>query len=1063
MRQRFFTHPVLNTPYAPPQRHWELDGNGQPTGTVIDQRRPSALASPLPLPKRNHRPRRRQEKQEEGRGEQERERERERGGKGQNQEEGKGEKARSPGADGSGPAQAPDPTERLNEIRRHVAAWRALTDPSQWRVTPETARLLQHWRHHRFAAFRPFFCQIEAVETMIWLTEVAPTLGHNTSLLRQHLQAANEAANPGLFRLALKMATGAGKTTVMAMLIAWQTLNALRHPGSSRFSRGFLIVCPGLTIRDRLRVLHPQEEDNYYCQREIVPVDWLPDLLRARIVITNYHAFRLRETLTAAKGTRALLQGHGPALRTTETEGEMIRRVLPELMGMPGIVVLNDEAHHCYREKPPPAGDTPPLTGESREEAKKNNTAARLWIKGLEAVSRHLGLTAVYDLSATPFFLRGAGYGEGTLFPWTVSDFSLMDAIECGIVKLPRVPHLEGFPRAEEAVTHGLWERVGKKLPKKGKGQGGSGDPCPCPLPWGLPIEARTALEALYGLYKATFELWAREGVPVPPVFVVICNTVATSKRVYDFLSGEGRIGPEEENLGGEELGGDSGTGGPDHFLLFRNHDSQGNRHALPRTLLIDSQQLDSGAALEDGFRKAAAAEIAQIRGALLDRSDAPIAARALSDGDLLREMVNTVGKPGRLGEQIRCVVSVSMLTEGWDANTVTHILGLRAFGSQLLCEQVVGRALRRQSYALDDQGRLPPEYADILGIPFDFAAEPVRAKPTRPQETLCVQALPERVMREIRFPRVEGYWLAPPGDSVTARFTEASRLVLTPALVARAHSQSDGIPGKEDGDSPASLRAIRPGTLIHLLTRHLLWRHFRDADGSPRQHLFAPLRQIVRQWLEEGCLRCEEGTFPAQLLLPVLADTATDRMRTALTLSSPPGEGKMTALLDPVAPTGSTNSVRFTTNQTDRYQTSPRHCHLNWVLLDSPEEAEFLRRIEAHPRLRAYVKNRSLGFEIPYLRAGTLRRYLPDFILQIEDGWPDPLNLVVEIRAFGKEDALEKAQTMHKAWLPGVNALATHGRWAFAALSPEESPIGEAIERLLAELLEVGRTGAPS
>ena len=258
-------------------------------------------------------------------------------------------------------------------------------------------------------------------------------------------------ANPELMRLALKLATGAGKTTVMAMLIAWQTVNAVRRPGSSHFTRGFLVVAPGLTIKDRLSVLQPNDPYSYYASRELVPSDMLDDIQRAKIVITNYHAFKLRERLDISKGGRALLQGRGDPLETLETEGQMIQRVMPDLMGLKNILVLNDEAHHCYREKPGDP-DEEDLSGDDKQEAEKNNEAARLWISGLEIVQRKIGITRVIDLSATPFFLRGSGYAEGTLFPWTMSDFSLMDAIECGIVKLPRVPVADNIPGEEMPV-----------------------------------------------------------------------------------------------------------------------------------------------------------------------------------------------------------------------------------------------------------------------------------------------------------------------------------------------------------------------------------------------------------------------------------------------------------------------------------------------------------------------------------------------------------------------------------------------------------------------------------
>ena len=322
-----------------------------------------------------------------------------------------------------------------------------------------------------------------------------------------HLEKANNSANPDLPlpRLALKLATGTGKTTIMAMLIAWQTVNAVRRPQSHRFTRGFLVVTPGITIKDRLRVLQPNDPDSYYQSCELVPSDMLLDLEKAKIVITNYHAFKLRERIDLSKGGRSLLQGRGETLATLETEGQMLQRVVPELMGVKNILILNDEAHHCYREKPgeKEEGD---LKGDDKKEAEKNMEAARLWMSGLEIVGSKLGINRVLDLSATPFFLRGSGYPEGELFPWTMCDFSLMDAIECGIVKLPRVPVADNIPGGEMPKFRNLWEHISTDMPKKSPGKGKALDPL------SLPLQLQTALNALYGHYQKTFELNEKGG-----------------------------------------------------------------------------------------------------------------------------------------------------------------------------------------------------------------------------------------------------------------------------------------------------------------------------------------------------------------------------------------------------------------------------------------------------------------------------------------------------------------------------------------------------------------------
>lgn len=341
MSSEFFKKPILNSPYAYPGRHWELDPSGQPTQRIKDSRRRAEFITPIPKPKKLK-------------------------GQVQQTELGLG-------------SNVSDENQQyhsaiINGVRAEVDKWRAIPNPADWGVTPETARLLQHWRSHPFSGVRPFFCQVEAVETAIWLTEVAPNRGKVGQTFLDHLQSANDDANPGLMRLALKLATGAGKTTVMAMLIAWQTINAVRRPTSKKFTRGFLVVAPGLTIKDRLQVLQPHDPNSYYASRELVPSDMMTDLGKAKIVITNYHAFKLRERMELSKGGRLLLQGRGgEELNTLETEGQMLQRVMPELMGLSSVMVINDEAHHCYREKPKAetTETDDELSGDEKKEAKE--------------------------------------------------------------------------------------------------------------------------------------------------------------------------------------------------------------------------------------------------------------------------------------------------------------------------------------------------------------------------------------------------------------------------------------------------------------------------------------------------------------------------------------------------------------------------------------------------------------------------------------------------------------------------------------------------------------------
>ena len=898
MTDPFFERPVLNNPYERPDRHWELDETGQPTQKIIESRRQAEFITPIPKPRKR---------------------------KGSAQQMVFDEKAQKLGSDG----QQYDLTEIIRGVRQQVDRWRELPE-AQWQVTPETARLLRHWRHHPFSGIRPFFCQVEAAETAIWLTEVAPGTRAGRNFL-DHLANANDEANPDLPRLALKLATGAGKTTVMAMLIAWQTINAVRRPQSRRFTRGFLVVTPGITIKDRLRVLQPNDPDSYYRSRELVPNDMLADLEKARIVITNYHAFKLRERMELSKGGRSLLQGRGESIATQETEGQMLQRVMPELMGLKNILVLNDEAHHCYREKPGEVEEET-LKGDDRKEAEKNTEAARLWISGLETVGEKLGINRAIDLSATPFFLRGSGYAEGTLFPWTMCDFSLMDAIECGIVKLPRVPVADNIPGGEMPKFRNLWEHIREDMPKKGRGKASQLDPL------SLPVELQTALEALYGHYRKTFEMMQEAGISVPPCFIVVCNNISTSKLVYDYISGFHR---ENEN--------GSTTFQNGRLELFRNFDEDGSRYPRPRTLLINSEELESGDALDRNFRDMAAGEIAQFRREIVERTGDRRQAEKITDSDLLREVTNTVGKKGRLGDSIRCVVSVSMLTEGWDANTVSHVLGIRAFGTQLLCEQVVGRALRRQSYDLNDEGLFDVEYADVLGIPFDFTARPVVAPAKPPRETVQVRAVrPERDALEIRFPRVAGYRVELPEERLAAEFNDDSVLELTPDLIGPSKTLVQGIIGEGVDLNLVHTNGLRTSTLLFHLTQRLLYTKYRDPGEEPKLHLFGQLKRITRQWLD-GYLLCKGGTYPAQLMYQELADMACERIAAAITREGM-GSRPVKAVLDPYNPTGSTAHVNFNTTKTSRYETDSRRCHVNWVVLDGDWEAEFCRRRRVPP-----------------------------------------------------------------------------------------------------------------
>lgn len=995
MSTEFFERPILNSPYEEPQRHWALNSDGQPTQLINDFRRSADFVTPIPKAKISAK---------------------KKDAVGQiavNLDEGSGVST----AD----QQYGKTAEIIRAVRQEVGEWRK-QPTSLWGVTPETARLLEYWRGGDFTNERPFFCQVEAAETTIWLAEVAPNTARGKPILAQ-LKAANDEANPDLFRIALKLATGAGKTTIMAMLIAWQTVNAVRHPNSKAFTTGFLIVTPGITIKDRLRVLRPNDPDNYYKTRQLVPMEMYEDLNKAKIVITNYHAFKRREIFEISKGGREFLRGRtGDDIITTESEGQMLQRVAPELLRMKNVMVINDEAHHCYREKPidPDANPDGDLRGEELKEAKRNAEAARLWINGLEALNRKVGVRTVLDLSATPFFLSGSGYVEGTLFPWVASDFSLMDAIECGIVKLPRVPIGDNVAAEEGPIFRNIWAHIGKDLPKKGRTTAGDNDPLK------LPVKLQNAIEVLYGNYKKTFDLWKESQIGVPPAFIIVCQNTSISKLVYDYVSGFERTTEDGTTI--LENG---------RCELFRNFDDNGNPLPHMNTLLIDSQEIESGEAIDPSFRKLLAPEIERFRRERVERSGRQESVDDIKDEEVLREVMNTVGKAGQLGANIRCVVSVSMLTEGWDANNVTHVLGVRAFGTQLLCEQVIGRALRRQSYDLNEEGLFNVEYANVFGIPFDFAAQAVNAAPQKPRQTVQVKAMrPERDHLEIKFPRVVGYKVDLPNDRLTANFNENSKLVLSPKIVGPASTDVSGIIGAQETFDLKHLQDTRRSTILYHLTTHLIYNHWRGAGEDPALTLFGEIKRITAEWMDKY-LVCTGGTYEAQLVYKQLADMACERIAAAIVRSAASAERPVSVLLDPYNPEGTSANVRFTSSKS-HHLTDPNKAHLNYHVLDSTWEGAFCRVAEAHPKVIAYVKNQNMGFEVPYRHMDESRRYLPDFILLVDDGHgpEDLLRLIVEVKGFRGEDVKDKQAFTETYWIPGVNHLKTHGRWDFVELS---------------------------
>lgn len=1004
-------NPIINSPFEAPKRQFLFE-DGEITNKIVPGRRKSVYFIPIAKPKTK----------------------------------GKAQKQFDFGAD-----QVAEENRLINRLRERVGQWR---DGGYLGATQITRRLLDHWKNPSRER-RLFFCQVEALETIIYLTEIAPTKDANqgTTLLSDLVEvnrAATPDGHPALNRMAAKMATGSGKTVVMAMLIAWQTLNKNAYRQDKRFTNAFLVVAPGITIRDRLRTLLPSDPENYYQALDLVPRTYRDDLGSAQIVITNYHSFIARDRADAAKLTRTILQGDRTKSPFLETPGQVAERVCKGLDGTREIIVLNDEAHHCYHRKPiEDEGDTAVLTDDEKSEAEQRNADARVWINGLEAIATKRGIKAVCDLSATPFFLAGSGYREGMLFPWVVSDFALIDAIECGIVKIPRVPVEDNTANPEEPVYRNIWAKIGKELPtgtRKKKTD----------LPPGmLPKQLQAALHSLYSSYCHAYEAYQAQLAtgysPMPPVFIVVCSNTKVSKLAFDWIAGY------EKTL---EDGSTALV--PGNLPVFSNVEQNGPEtrwSSRPNSLLIDSQQLESGEALSDDFKHAAAAEISEFKAEIRQRFPGRDADK-ISPEDLLREVMNTVGKPGKLGERIKCVVSVSMLTEGWDVNTVTHIMGVRAFGTQLLCEQVVGRGLRRMSYEIqrydievDGQqvtfDGFPAEYAEVYGVPFDFlpmAGTDTDPRPP-PNSTQVHSVLERQASTGIQFPRVTGYRYELPSEKLGWKFSESTRLTLSTADVPTIVENAPVI-GETSIHCMEDLEARRESEVAFLLAKLVLEKYFRvdpseHAIGGAIEHdvkrwLFPQILAISRRWLTT-CVDYKDSAFPQLLLLVQLAHNAADRIYQAIVNGDKAtgGSPRLKPLLQPFNTVGDTSGVNYRTTR-PTYTPSAK-CPLSHVVGDSGWEITVAKALEQMEEVKAYVKNvAALDFAIPYTFESRERLYWPDFIVRIDDGHgeEDLLNLLIEVSGEQKEDKDAKTATVQNLWVPAVNNAKRFGRWDFLEIT---------------------------
>jgi type III restriction enzyme len=850
------------------------------------------------------------------------------------------------------------PLELVNTIRERVREWRVQGYPD---VTPITRQLLNHWNNPDRER-KLFFCQREAVETLIWLVEASPARKQGITIPKDE----------GLTRYACKMATGSGKTVVMGMVIAWQVLNKLANPQDRRFSDAVLLVCPNLTIRERLQVLLPWKVGNYYERFDLVPRGMLERLQQGRFQILNWHLFQLKDD----SRSRSVVQ------RGVESDAAFCRRVLKELGAKQNILVINDEAHHAYRPAPLPEEVRERLSPEEIEEREE----ATVWISGLDRINKIRGTNFCADFSATPFYIKGSGREEGEPFPWIVSDFGLVDAIESGIVKIPRVP-VDDNTGALIPKYFRLWEAINQSLPVSERQTARRRA-----KPESVLREAEGAIATLASEWKRTFDEFQRSGSPVPPVMIVVCDNTDLAKIVYEHIA-SGKVLSELQNQPAAEV-----------------------------TLRIDTKLLKEAESAADGETKLQAAE-------------------------RLRKTVDTVGKTEWDGEgdppgkHIRCVVSVGMLTEGWDAQNVTQILGLRAFTSQLLCEQVVGRGLRRMNY--DDFSE--PEYVDIYGVPFEVI--PVKKKPLSRTEVLevlkvstLVRALRERKHLEITFPRVEGYvfdvrqrirvnWDEVP-YLVIDPSTEPTEVQVKPAVGYRIGRPDRLSPGEEVlHDRNPFYRENRLQATVYEIAAEITNRlKGKREEWQIRHILFPQVLNIVWHYLEERVRVSAQATLQ-EVALEKYQQRIVERLTEAIEPDTEAGEPPILPIIERFRPIGSTAEVLFRTVRQCRGTTKS---HISHVVLDAPEwEHSVAYQLERIPEVIAYARNDHLDFTIPYEYQGVRHEYRPDFLIRWrrEDG--REVKIVLEVKGFETEQDRQK-EAAAKRWVRAVNHHGEFGQWAF-------------------------------
>ena len=856
--------------------------------------------------------------------------------------------------------------EIVNKIRPRVKAWREAGYPG---ITGITKRLLEHWQDPEERKDRRFFfCQLEAIETLIWLTEAPASDKVGIDIIGDGGE---------IERWCSKMATGSGKTIIMSMIIAWNFLNKVTNPMDKRFSKYALVVAPGLTVKSRLQVLFPTNEENYYEEFNIVPPSLMDKLRQGKIIIHNWHALAWdTQDKLDAKIKRGYIRSVDKRKRMEISGAAYVRNVLGEMSNARNIIVLNDEAHHAWRVNPDAAGKYK-RTGSDKDSAEE----ATIWVGGLDRINKQRGILKCYDLSATPFTPSGKKSSEDSLFSWIVSDFGLNDAIESGLVKTPRVVVRDDSKSTKDLKSRLYHIYMDDEVKDDINRKADATEPLPDLL-----------INAYYLLGKdwlVAKEEWEKVGHNVPPVMITVANRTETSSRIKYAFDHNQILIPELCN--------------PD------------------KTLQIDSKVLGDAESADEGIE----IKSTEKGGKLTKREQA----------ELLRLTVDTVGKEGQPGEQVQNVISVGMLSEGWDAKTVTHIMGLRAFSSQLLCEQVIGRGLRRVSYDVGDDGLFEAEYVNIFGVPFTFLPHEGGdgPPPPPPPPKTKIEPVKDKIQHEISWPnilRIDHVYkpkLTLDWDNVKVleidpydTITEAE---LAAIIAGKANPSVKSAIGLEKIAADTRVQSIvfRIATTIYNSEKRPDWK------GSKEMFLVQVVR-LVEQFLESDKIRIKNDLFnqdnsKRKILIILNMNKIIQHIWTEIRAEN---TKKLSAIFDKEKPIRSTSDVRiwFTSKPCEWTNKS----HISHCVYDSDWEANEAYFMDKSDLVSSFVKNDHLGFAILYNHKGVIRKYYPDFIIRLSNGE----NLVLETKGIDSQQNKTKREFLNE-WIKAVNTQGGFGKWNWA------------------------------